>query len=116
MVMTAIDLVKEAKKTINEVSVEQANRMITSGSIVLDVREVAEFEAGHIPNTVHLSRGVLEFKICDHEKFQDRDAPILIYCRSGGRSALATIALKKLGFTDVHSMGGGYELWSQTKS
>jgi len=115
MAMTAIDLVKEAKKTIKEVSVEQANTMITSGgSIILDVREVAEFEAGHIPNTVHLSRGVLEFKICDHEKFQNRDAPILIYCRSGGRSALAALALEKLGFTDVHSMAGGYELWSQT--
>ena len=113
MAITAIDLVKEAKKTIKEVSVEQANMMITTGSIVLDVREVAEFDAGHIPNTVHLSRGVLEFKICDHEKFQDRDAPILIYCRSGGRSALATIALEKLGFTDVHSMAGGFELWSQ---
>ncbi len=113
MTVTAIDLVKEAKKTIKEVSVEQANEMIADGSTALDVREVAEHEAGHIPNSVHIARGVLEFQITDHEKFQDKDASIVIYCRSGGRSALAAVALEQLGYTNVCSMAGGYTLWSE---
>ena len=113
MTLTAIDLVKEAKKTIKEVSVEQANTMLAEGSIALDVREVAEFQAGNIPSSVHIARGVLEFQIGNHEKFQDKDASIVIYCRSGGRSALAAIALEQLGFTDVCSMAGGYMLWSE---
>tara|TARA_R110002111_G_scaffold98184_2_gene151506 strand:- start:1608 stop:1955 length:348 start_codon:yes stop_codon:yes gene_type:complete len=113
MTVTAMDLVKEAKKIIKEVNVDQANAMIANGSIALDVREVAEYEAGHIPNSIHIARGVLEFQITDHDKFQDKDASIVIYCRSGGRSALAAIALEQLGYTDVCSMAGGYNLWSE---
>jgi rhodanese-related sulfurtransferase len=114
MTMTAIDLVKQAKETIKEVNVGKANTMLAEGSIALDVREVAEFEEGNIPNSVHIARGVLEFQIGNHEKFQDKDASIVIYCRSGGRSALAALALEQLGFTNVSSMAGGYMLWSES--
>jgi len=114
MTKTAIDLVNEAKKTIKEVNVEQANAMIADGSIALDIREVAEYEAGNIPNSIHIARGVLEFQITGHERFQDRDASIVIYCRSGGRSALAAISLEQLGYTNVCSMAGGYNLWSES--
>lgn len=112
MAKTAVDLVQEAKKTIKEVNVDEANTMIAEGSIALDIREVAEYEAGNIPNSIHIPRGVLEFKITDHPDFQDRDASIVIYCRSGGRSALAAVALESLGYSTVCSMAGGYMAWS----
>lgn len=113
MTLTAVDLVQEAKKTIKEVNIEQANAMIANGSIALDIREPAEYEAGSIPNSIHIPRGVLEFKITDHPNFQDRDASIVIYCRSGGRSALAAVSLEKLGYTNTCSMAGGYIAWAE---
>ncbi len=112
MTKTAVDLVQEAKKTIKEVNVDEANDMIANGSIALDIREGAEWDAGHIPNAHHIPRGVLEFKITDDPNFQDRDASIVIYCRSGGRSALAAKSLESLGYNNVCSMAGGYIAWS----
>jgi len=113
MALTAVDLVQEAKKTIKEVNIEEANAMIANGSIALDIREPAEYEAGNIPNSIHIPRGVLEFQITDHPSFQDRDASIVIYCRSGGRSALAAESLEKLGYTNTCSMAGGYLAWAE---
>jgi rhodanese-related sulfurtransferase len=114
MVMTAMELVQAAKKTIKEVSVDEANTMIANGSIALDVRETAENEAGNIPGSHHIARGVLEFKIASNEAFEDKNASIVIYCRSGGRSALAARALEQMGYVNVCSMEGGYDLWSQS--
>jgi len=114
MTKTAMDLVKSAKQTISELDVSQAQVMLDNNSIALDVREHAEFESGHIPNAHHISRGVLEFKISDHESFQDKQQAIIVYCKTGGRSALATVALEQLGFTNVHSMLGGYDAWLET--
>ncbi len=113
MALTAVDLVQEAKKTIKEVNIDQANTMIADGSTALDIREPAEYEAGNIPNSIHIPRGVLEFQITDHPSFQDRDASIVIYCRSGGRSALAAKSLEKLGYTNTCSMAGGYTSWAE---
>ena len=66
MAMSAKELVQAAKKVIKEVNIDEANAMIAEGSIALDIREPAEFEAGHIPNAIHIPRGVLEFKIDGH--------------------------------------------------
>lgn len=112
MTMTAMDLVQTAKKTIKEVTVEQANAMIAKGVPAIDIREPAEVEAGHIPNSLPIPRGVLEFQIANHEILQDKSAPIILYCRSGGRSALAAQSLEQMGYTNVSSMAGGYTLWS----
>jgi len=111
MTKTAIDLVKDAKRIISELEVTQAQVLLTNNCIALDVREHAEFESGHIPNAHHISRGVLEFKILGHDAFQDKQQAILVYCKTGGRSALATAALAQLGYTNVHSMIGGYDAW-----
>ena len=116
MVKSVIELVKTAKSIINEISVQQANEMISNGSLILDVRELFEFKIGHIPNAHHISRGLLEFMIEDHADFQNKNASIIVYCKSGGRSALATQSLVQLGFTNVHSMLGGFEEWSSTAS
>jgi len=90
MSKTTMDLVQEAKASINEVTIEQAKTMFSEGSIALDVRESLEYETGHIPNAKHISRGMLEFMIGNHPDFQNKNASVVVYCKSGGRSALAT--------------------------
>lgn len=111
MTLSVFDLVKAAKDVIKEVSIDQAKYMLNNNSIALDVREHAEFESEHIPDARHLSRGVLEFKIADHPDFQDLERSILVYCKTGGRSALAAEALQQLGYLNVYSLAGGFDAW-----
>lgn len=112
MAKTAMDLVQAAKNDITEITIEQATVMLSGSSIAIDVRELLEYETGHIPEARHLSRGMLEFMIGNHPDFQDKNTSIVVYCKSGGRSALATATLQQLGFTNVHSMLGGFDGWS----
>lgn len=113
MSMTAMDLVANAKQKISEISVSDTkNRLSTH--FILDVREPAEFEAGHLPNAINIPRGVLEFKINNHPTFAGQEnADIIVYCLSGGRSALATETLQKLGYAKTISMAGGYTAWAE---
>lgn len=112
MTKSAMDLVQAAKAHITEITISQANELFEAGSIALDVRELLEYETGHIPNARHISRGMLEFKIASHPDFQDKATSIVVYCKSGGRSALATETLQQLGFTNVQSMLGGFDEWN----
>lgn len=112
MAITAQDMVASAKQQITEVDVESAKSLVGK-QLVLDVREPAEFAAGHLPGAINIPRGVLEFQIAGHPAFQGRQqADILVYCQSGGRSALATLALNQLGFDGAVSMAGGFKAWS----
>jgi len=113
MAQTTMDLVKAAKAIITEINITQANEMLNNDSIAIDVRELLEFETGHIPDARHISRGMLEFMIGNHPDFQDKTTSIVVYCKSGGRSALASQTLQQLGFSNVHSMLGGFDLWSE---
>lgn len=114
MPFTAMDLVAEAKRHIVEVNPDEAKALIGS-ALVLDVREPAEYVLGALPGAINIPRGVLEFKIDSHPAFQNRrDADILVYCQTGGRSALATEALKKLGYEKAVSLAGGYRLWQES--
>ena len=113
MSKTAMELVQEAKSLITEVTLEQAISMLNGDSIALDVRELLEYQTGHIPDAFHISRGMLEFMIANHPQFQDKSASIVVYCKTGGRSALAVASLQQLGFTNVHSMLGGFDVWSE---
>ncbi len=115
MTVTAMHLVQQAKSVISEVTIEQAETMFKNGSLALDVRELVEYDAGHIPHAKHISRGMLEFKIVGHPEFEDLSQPVVVYCKTGGRSALATETLMKLGFTNVHSMLGGFDTWCEAQ-
>jgi len=108
-----MDLVQAAKSVITEINIQQANDMLAKGSIAMDVRELLEYETGHIANARHISRGMLEFMIGNHPDFQDKSISIVVYCKSGGRSALATATLQQLGFSNVQSMLGGFDEWSK---
>ena len=112
--LTVQDLVAAAKQQITEVNVEKAKQLIAQGGItVIDVREESEYAAGHLDNALPLPRGVLEFKIGTIPELSDKDKPVLIYCRTGGRASLAALSMKALGYTNVLSIAGGYEAWQK---
>ena len=112
MSMTPQQLVAEAKAQIGEIDATSAAQRVNTGAVVIDVREPAEFDAGHLPNAVNIPRGVLEFKTGDHPALANKDAEILLYCKSGGRAALATLNLQRLGYTKPVSLAGGFEAWA----
>lgn len=109
--MSAKDFVAEAKKHITEISVAEAKAKIESGApvVVLDVREPKEYKKGHLPKAVNLPRGLLEFKVA--KVIPNKNAYIIVYCKSGGRSALAAWTLRKMGYKNAVSMAGGWKAW-----
>ncbi len=109
--MTAADFVKEAKAKIKEITVAEAKAKIESGAplVVLDVREPKEYKKGHLPKAINLPRGLLEFKVT--KKIPNKDAYIIVYCKSGGRSSLATNTLRQMGYKNAVSMAGGWKAW-----
>jgi rhodanese-related sulfurtransferase len=104
------DLLSQTKARIREVDTEQAEQDIARpGAVVLDVREPDEYEQGALPGAVHIPRGHLESQI--ENKVVDRDAPVVVYCAGGTRSAFAADTLSQLGYTDVVSVVGGFNKW-----
>jgi rhodanese-related sulfurtransferase len=79
--------------------------------VLIDVRETEEFVAGHIPEAVHASRGMLEFKLSSTPELSGRDLKIVLYCKTSGRAALAARSLHDMGYLSVTSIGGGYDAW-----
>ncbi len=113
-VTTTQAMVAEAKQFITEVNVATSRQLIAEGNIVVvDTREESEYAAGHLDDAVLLPRGVLEFKIGNTPELADKSKAVLIYCRSGNRSALAALTMQQLGYTNVLSMEGGYEAWQK---
>lgn len=115
------ELVAAARASIREIGGDELLRLQAEGCPVVDVREPAEFAAGHIPGAVNIPRGVLEFEVDGHPAVNfvkdpalaHRDQAIALYCRSGGRSALSAEALKRLGFDQPLSLAGGFNSWTQ---
>jgi rhodanese-related sulfurtransferase len=108
---TAHDLVAEAKAQVHEVALEQAEEAIRQADVLIDVRESDEYQAGHIPGAVHMSRGLLEFKISSTPALTSRDLKVLVYCKTSGRAALAARALQDMGYLQVQSIAGGFDAW-----
>ena len=109
-------LVDEAKRQIQEVGPADLAKMEQSKQnvVVIDVRESDEQAKGMIPGAVAMPRGILERDI--DQVTTDKQRPIVLYCASGGRSALAALALQQMGFTTVMSLNGGYKGWSESQS
>lgn len=113
MALTAMEMVANAKQQITEIDTATANGQLQT-SLILDVREPAEYAGGHLPGAINIPRGLLEFKIDATPEFQGKQqAPIVVYCQTGGRSALAALALNQLGYTGAVSMAGGFKAWSE---
>jgi len=114
---TAQDLVATAKAQITEIGVDKAKQLLAEGNIVVvDVREESEYAAGHLDKALPIPRGVLEFKVGSTPELADTAKAILVYCRTGGRAALAAQTLQTLGYLHVLSIAGGYEAWQKASS
>lgn len=104
-------IVKDAKSRVRECSVADVAQRIEAGETfhLIDVREESEYAQGRLPGAKHLGKGIIERDI--EGVIPDQDAPIVLYCGGGYRSALAADALQKMGYTAVISMDGGYSGW-----
>ena len=99
----------EGEPSYQNVSVQEAHQLWQDGIFVLDVRTTAEFEAGHIPAAHNLDVNALDDRIGEILHLREED--ILVYCRSGGRSAIASEQLVSYDFVGVHNMLGGFTAW-----
>ena len=106
-------LVNEIRPQIKELSVTQVQQKFAAGEkfIFIDVREDNEWDAGRIPTSIHIGRGVLERDIAVN--MADKSAEIVLYCGGGFRSALAAYNLQKMGYRNVSSMDGGIREWKE---
>jgi rhodanese-related sulfurtransferase len=106
-------LVKEAKSQIKEIGPAELRKMRESGEdfSLIDVREPDEQAAGMIPGATPIPRGILERDI--DKVTTDKHRTLVIYCGGGGRSALAAVNLKKMGFQNAVSLAGGYKGWRE---
>ena len=104
-------LMEAANAVVPKITPTEAREMIGKGNtLVVDVRDAPELEkSGKIAGAVHHSRGMLEFRADPNSPYYDKnfatDKNVLVYCASGGRSALAGKVLKDMGYTKVYNMG-----------
>src|SRR6185503_9636928 len=115
-----LKVVNEVRPRIKEINLEQARARLAQNpkAILIDVREDAEWAAGHAAEAKHLGKGVLERDI--EKQFPDPDAEIIMYCGGGYRSALTCDVAQRMGYKNVSSLVGGYKAllaaqWPMTK-
>ncbi len=104
-----LNLVNEAKKRVEEISVAEARARLANHPeiVLLDVREDHEWQRDHAAEAIHLGKGILER---DLEKlYPDKNAEIIMYCGGGFRSALTADAAQRMGYRHVYSLAGGYK-------
>ena len=104
---TSIIIAEKGEKAMyQQITAEEAKKIMDSGEehIVLDTREQEEFDNGHIPGALLIPYTEIENKA--EEMIPDKNAQILVYCRSGRRSKIASQSLSKLGYTNVKEFGG----------
>jgi rhodanese-related sulfurtransferase len=103
-----LKIVNDAKSRVKQTDIEGYKAMVAAGErhILVDVREDAEFAAGHAAGAVHIGKGVIERDI--EAKVPAHDTKLVLYCGGGFRSALAADALQTMGYTDVISLDGGW--------
>lgn len=118
MAKSAKDLVEAANAVVPRISLEQAQQLIATGNtLVVDVRDAHEVEqSGKVAGAVHVPRGMLEFRADPESPYHDqnfaKDKTVIVYCASGGRSALSGQALKELGYAEVYNLGA-FKDWAE---
>jgi molybdopterin/thiamine biosynthesis adenylyltransferase/rhodanese-related sulfurtransferase len=107
------ELLARVKEEIEEISTIEAHERIESSEtpLFVDVREPDEWEEGHVPGAIHVTRGRLESRI--EGLVPDKERPLVVYCSVGARSAFATKALGEIGYTDVVNLAGGFTEWKR---
>lgn len=112
------DLVAEANAVVPRITPSEARQKIDEGALVVDVRDAAEVEkSGKVAGAVHIPRGMVEFRADPDTPYYDKnftkDRPVILYCASGGRAALAGQALSEMGFEEVYNLGG-FKDWAES--
>ena len=109
-----LKVVKDAKTRIKEEDYREIKKKLDAGEkmIIVDTREDNEWARGHVPNALHLSKGIIERDI--ENTIPDKEATIVLYCGGGYRSALAADNLQKMGYRNVISMDGGWRGWTES--
>ena len=119
MTTTVKDMLAAANAAVPKITPDEARALLTQGkALVVDVRDAPEVEkTGKVAGAVHVSRGMLEFRADPaspyHDKTFSKDRTVIVYCASGGRSALAGKTLKDLGYTDVRNLGA-FKDWAES--
>jgi rhodanese-related sulfurtransferase len=113
------ELLAAANASVPKISPQDAAALIEGGNVlVVDVRDGPELQStGKVREATHVSRGMLEFRADPespyHDKAFNRDKTVLVYCASGGRSALAGKTLQDLGYRDVRNLGS-FKDWAES--
>lgn len=119
MAASVKQLMEAANAVVPKIAPAQARDMIAKGNtLVVDVRDAPELEkSGKVAGAVHHSRGMLEFRADPESPYYDKnfakDKTIIVYCASGGRSALAGKVLKDMGYSQVYNMGA-FKDWADS--
>jgi rhodanese-related sulfurtransferase len=118
MITTVKQMMEAANAAVPRITPAQAKEMLVNGNtLVVDVRDAGEVEkSGKIAGAINVSRGMLEFRADPdtpyHDKNFSRDKTIVLYCASGGRSALSGKVLKDMGYAHVYNLGA-FKDWAE---
>ena len=119
MATTVKQMLEAANAVVPKITPAQAQAMMAkSNTLVVDVRDAGEVEkSGKVKGAVNVSRGLLEFRADPESAYHDKnfakDKTVILYCASGGRSALSGKALKDLGYADVYNLGA-FKDWAES--
>ena len=110
MAQSIMELVAAATAEVPGISPKEAAARMEKGALVVDVRDGPELQSGgKVKGAINVSRGMLEFRADPkspyHNSVFDPAKTVIVYCASGGRSALSGLALKQLGYRDVRNLG-----------
>ncbi len=115
--ITVSAMLAEARRQVADVAPEELAELRDAEPdlVLLDVREPEEYALGHLPGSVHIPRGKLEFLADPASSYADPrlnpDRPVAVYCQKGPRAILAAATLQRLGYRQVVNVAGGYEAW-----
>lgn len=119
MVTSVKEMMAAANAAVPKVSLQEAREMIAKqGALVVDVRDAPELQvSGKVKGALHVSRGMLEFRADADTPYHNaefrKDRPIILYCASGGRSALSGKVLKDMGYEKVYNLGA-FKDWAES--
>ncbi len=91
----------------------EVKALAASGRRIIDARKASEFREGHIPEAVHVPLGYLEKEVGTHPELTAKNTPIAVYCLQGPRAALSASILKRMGYTDVVEVTGGFDAYRE---
>lgn len=117
MATTVKQLLEAANAAVPRITPEQAKDLMAEGALVVDVRDAPEVaQSGKVAGAVNVSRGMLEFRADPESPYHDKnfakDKAVILYCASGGRSALSGKLLKDMGYAKVYNLGA-FKDWAE---